>query len=477
VPLLQGTASARAYLAFFRDPIRYLRESQREHGALHLLARPFGLPVAPRRYAFAYGPEHNRAVLGNPAVFKTSGQTLPGPRGSAQRRLRYGLTRSQGERHERQRELVLPLFQRAAVDPMVPRMVELADALLADWRTGERVDLDGEMRRLSLALSTELLFGSASPERARRVGQGIGEWLERSFSPRVWLFLVNLRGTPYRGLLRHAEQLEAEILGLLRERRRARASGDDVFARLVQAHAAGESWMDDRDLVGQAAILFAASFETTAHALAWLWLLLAQHPIATEGIAAEIEKQLGGAAPKSAEEFARMPLLDAALRESLRILPAVPYTLRSVQRSASLGGVALEKGDRVVLSHYVTHHLEDLYPRPREFRPERWLEIRRSAYQYLPFSAGPRACIGFSFATLAMKVVAVRVLQRFRLEVAAGTRIDPLVRVTLGPSSGIPATLHAPGARLLPQPLAGSICEMVDFAAGGEGAGRVGRAR
>jgi cytochrome P450 len=463
---LHGSAAARAYLHFFRDPLRYLRESHAQHGAVHALARPFGLPVAPRRYVFAFGPEFNRVVLGDPLRFKSTGQTLPGPKGSAQRRLRYGLTRSHDERHERQRELVRPIFQRQAVEALLPRMVERCDEALAGWSVGAHIDIDAEMRALSLALSAELLFGSAEPARARRVGAGIGEWLERSFSPRVWLCMLDLPGTPYRAMLRHAAELEREILELLRERRSGAArnlAGEDVFSRLVAAHAAGEPWMDARDLVGQAAVLFAASFETTAHALGWLFLLLAQHPRISDAIGAEIDKELGAQAPRAAEVLARLPLLDAALRESLRILPAVPFTLRSVQADAALGGLELEKGDRVVLSHYITHHLPELYPEPRRFQPERWFGLRRSAYQYLPFSAGPRACIGFFFATLAMKVVALRVLQRFRLSLVAGTRIDPVVRVTAGPSQGLPAVLYAAGTALAPQPVVGSICEIIEF--------------
>jgi cytochrome P450 len=466
--VLHGAAAARAYLDFFRDPLRYLRDAHAQQGPVHGLARPFALPVAPRRYVFAFGPEFNRVVLGDPLRFKSTGQTLPGPKGSAQRRLRYGLTRSHGERHERQRELVRPLFQRQSVDAMLPRMVELCDEAIAGWRVGAPIDLDREMRALSLALSAELLFGSAEPGRARRVGAGIGEWLEQSFSPRVWLCLLDLPGTPYRAMLRHAQELEQEILALLRERRGDGArglAGGDVFSRLLAAHAAGEPWMDARDLVGQAAVLFAASFETTAHALDWLFLLLAQHPQHGDAIGAEIEKELGAQAPADASVFARLPLLDAALRESLRILPAVPFTLRSVQTDAELGGIALQKGDRVVLSHYITHHLPELYPEPRRFRPERWFGLRRSAYQYLPFSAGPRACIGFFFATLAMKVVATRVLQRFRISLVAGTRIDPVVRVTVGPSRGLPAMLYAAGSALAPQRLCGSIGELVDFPA------------
>jgi cytochrome P450 len=449
---------------FFRDPLGYLREGYGRHGPIHLVGAP--LPPLPprRRYVFALGPRFNREVLSDPVTFRTTGQTLPGPKGSAQRRLRYGLTRSQGEAHERQRELVLPLFQRAAVDRACPSMVAVADELLGRWRPGQAVDMHHEMKWVSLRLSSDILFGRDDPARALHLGEMIGEWVERNFDPAVWLLLLDVPGTPYHALLRHAERLEAEIRDLLERRRRADAPGGDAFSLLVRAHAEGHAWMADRDLVGQATILFAASYETTENALAWTLFLLAQHPELTEEIAEEIARELGAAAPAPAA-LARLPLLDAAIRESMRILPPVPYTIRSVEADVELGGARLRRGDRVVLSHYVTHHLPELYPEPERFWPQRWLELRRTPYEYLPFSAGPRLCIGFSFATAALKVVVARILQRFRFALEPGTRIDPWVKVTLAPRQGLPMTLHAPGAKLAAQPVRGRILDLVDLPA------------
>jgi cytochrome P450 len=410
----------------------------------------------------ALGPAYNRAVLGDPVTFRTTGQTLPGPKGSAQRRLRYGLTRSQREAHARQRELVLPVFQRSAVDRSCPRMVAAADELLERWRVGETLDMAHEMKWVSLRLSSDILFGRDDPELALRLGGMIGEWFERNFRPGVWLALLNVPGTPYRALLRHAERLEAEIRALLEKRRRSGASGGDVFSLLVRAHAEGQPWMSDRDLVGQATILFAASYETTENALAWTLFLLAQHPEQTEEIAEELARVLGGAAPGSAD-LARLPLLDAAIRESMRILPPVPYTIRSVEAETELGSAELRRGDRVVLSHYVTHHLPELYAEPERFLPQRWLTLRRTPWEYLPFSAGPRLCIGFRFADVAMKVVVARILQRFRFSLRPGVRIDPWVKVTMAPRLGLPMTLCAPGAKLAAQPVRGRIRDLVDL--------------
>ena len=84
----------------------------------------------------------------------------------------------------------------------------------------------------------------------------------------------------------------------------------------------------------------------------------------------------------------------------------------------------MARGDRVILSHYVTHHLPELYANPERFDPERWLSLKRGPYEYLPFSAGPRLCIGYSFAMQALKLSTAMILQRFRFSVLPGTRID-----------------------------------------------------
>jgi cytochrome P450 len=231
---------------------------------------------------------------------------------------------------------------------------------------------------------------------------------------------------------------------------------------LVAANREGNAWMSDEDLIGQVTIAFAASYETTANALTWTLFLLAQHPQIANDLLDEIEAVFGGAPPTPAT-LARAPLLEAVVKESLRILPPVPYTIRVARRRTPIGRFTVLRGDRVILSHYVTHHLPELYANPERFLPERWLAGRWGPYEYLPFSAGPRLCIGYSFAMQALKLSTAMILQRFRLAVVPGTRIDRSVRVTMSPSRGLPMTLHPPDRAFAKAFVRGNVREMVEL--------------
>jgi cytochrome P450 len=455
VPSLGGLAGMPWWARFLRDPIRCLMALRARHGDLVALRRPFAR-TGHGRFVFALGPEYNRAVLADTARFHAAGQTLPGPRGSAQRRVRYGLTRTRGEKHREQRALLLPLFQRPAIREQADAMSAAIESQLCKWQPGETRDLKLEMRQLMLHLSSEVLFGREDPERSWRLGEAIGDWLSRNFEGRVWLALLDLPGTPYRDLLKRAVRIEREIEAMVAAKRAAGAQGDDVVSTLIRARNAGNEWMSYRDLVGQATMLFAASYETTANAMIWTLLLLAQHPDVMEALAQE----LAGSAP-GLDALERLPLLDAVLRESMRLFPPVPYAIRLARGGGALGALALEPRDRVVVSHYVTHRMPELYTDPDRFDPSRWGGARRSPYEFLPFSAGARTCIGINFANAAMKLSLASILARFRPGLVAGTRIDRSVAVTLAPRGPVPMRLCAPGETPAPVALEGNVREMV----------------
>jgi len=458
--ILGPLASAPWYVRFLRDPIRCLMDLRARHGELCALDHGVPLGSRGRRFVFALGPEYNRRVLSDIQHFHATGQSLPGPAGSAQRRVRFGLTRMRGERHAEQRALLLPLFQRSAVREQAGAMAEGVEAALAGWTPGRTVDVKREMRRLMLHLSSELLFGREDPERSWRLGEGIGDWLAHNFLGRVWLLLLDLPGTPYRGLLRRAEAIEREIRAMIESKRAAGAVGDDVVSRLLRAQAERPGAVKFRDLVGQATMLFAASYETTANAMTWTLLLLAQHPEIMEDLADELAVARRGG-PVSLDALERLPLLDAVLKESMRLFPPVPYAIRLARSVESLGSLTLEDRDRVVVSHYVTHHLPELYPDPGRFDPSRWSGLRRGPYEYLPFGAGPRTCIGFSFANAEMKLALAAILGRCRVSVLPGTRVERSVAVTLSPRGPLPMRLHAPGEVCRPARIGGNVREMV----------------
>jgi cytochrome P450 len=451
---VRGPRAALWHARFLRDPVASMDAACRRHGPLCVLGNM--LPLPRRRetlHVMAFGPEFNRQVLGNPSDFHNS---TPNPAGSALGRIRSGLTAMNGPKHRQQRHLVQPPFTKKAVDAYGAKMVAIIDPLIARRPAGGIVEVGGLMRRLALRLSAGLLFGREAPGRVDALGELIQEYLQRSASAGVHAFPYNWPGTPYRGLRRHAERIERELLALFQDRRNLPGGDPDLLDILVRAHDQGHGPMSDTDLIGQALILIAASYENVSSALTWTLFLVAQHP----GVAADLCDELGSLTP-TAGRLTNLPLLDAVVKESLRVLPPVPFTVRVASRDVDLGGVALRPGDRVACSIYVTHHQADLFPDPERFNPHRWFGIDPGPYEYLPFGAGPRFCIGSSLAMAEIKVALGMILQRWRLAVVPGTRIDRQVRITMSPRHGLPMSVHPQDRRFHAVEVRGNIHSMV----------------
>ncbi len=456
-PLI-GLPAARGYLNLLHDPIAAMRRLYQRHGPLVALGPvAFGKPT--KLNVLAVGPEFNREVLGDPSRFRPTGLFLRGPENSAQRRVRYGLTRMVGEQHREQRQLIMPAFHRTAVRGYHDLMIANTASMLERWRPGQRCDLYAEMRMLSLGVASAVLF-SHDPSEAFPIGHLINEWLGRNFARTVWGLPLNLPGTPYRGLLRLAERIEERILAMIAKRRRDPGLHSDVLSLLMEARDDENYRMTDTELVGQTAILFMASFETVATALTWTLFLLAQHPPVMRELMNEIDAVLNGGVPQL-DHLGRLEYLALVIKESMRILPPVPYTIHATTRKVRFGPFALNHGARVINSHYLTHHLPELYPEPECFRPERWKEIDPNQYEYLPFSAGPRTCIGAAFATQFLKISLSMMLQRFRLAVVSGVRIDRIVRITMQPRHGLPVSVFENDRQFAASGVRGQIREMV----------------
>jgi cytochrome P450 len=456
--VLTGARAAREYVHFFRDPIGCMRVLQQKYGSLVALGPiAFGEPT--KLHVLAIGPEFNRQVLGDPAKFRATGQFIHGPNNSAQRRIRFGLTRMNGPQHKQQRQLILPPFHKKAIAGYHDLTVELAQEEIGHWKPGRR-DVYADMRAVTLRIASAVLFGHEATD-AYRIGHLLQVWSCRNFSAPVWFFPVNIPGTPYHRLLKHAELVEQEILRLIEKRRRDSSNRTDVLSILIQARDDENRGMTDIELVGQATILFGASFETTATTLTWTVFLLAQHPVIMRELMDELDHVLGGKAP-SREQLPKLSFLDRIIKESMRILPPVPFTIRAADEDQiPMGSLTLNHGTRVICSHFLTHHLADIYPEPKLFRPDRWREVNPTQYEYMPFSAGPRTCVGATFAIQVLKISLAIMLQRFRFTIVPGAQIDRVVRITMNPRYGMPMILHENDWRYESSEVRGQIHEMV----------------
>jgi cytochrome P450 len=442
-------------LQFFQDPIGYLQSLAEAHGNIVAINNGY------KPMVIAFGPEYNQPIFSRPEQFYSNLFVLPGPKGSAARRLGMGLISMNSEQHKRHRRLLMPVFHKRMVETYRDSLVDTVETVLARWQTGQVRDLAREASQLALQSNSKILFGFDDPEAAYRIGSMMEEILERNTKLGIsGLLPVEGASQAYQELVAVTERLEKALLVLIERKRAAGCEANDVLSILIRTHDEDGSRMTNDDLVGQACILFGAANRTTASALTWTLFLLAQHPMILADVVDELDSVLHGE-PPTAAQLNQLELLDRVLKESLRILPPVAFGTRTANEAVELGPYRLAKGTTVLFSQYITHHMPELFAEPERFWPDRWLTISPSPYAYIPYGAGPRLCIGAPLATATLKIALAMMLQRFRLTVVPNTRIDRKVAVTLVPAQGMPMRIHPPDRKFARSPVQGNIHAMV----------------
>ncbi len=395
---------------------------------------------------FITGAELNREVLTQHEryhMIALPGRLYPTGRAVTERerpltRTMTGLFHVNGNEHRRHRRLLMPAFHKTRIDAYRDDMVTLTDALLARYRPGETRDVHADMTEVTLRIATTTLFGADEGERGLRLATMMQRWLLQLFSPLTLIVRSDLPGLPYRRFLQLTDAIDQETAAILRSRRERRArDGGDMLQMLLDARDEDGSALDEDELIGHTGVIFAAGHETSTNALAWTLLLLSQHPDVLGDLEDEIDATLRGA-PPSVADLAKMPLLDGVVKESMRVLPPVPLHPRVVAEDHEMAGHRFPAGSEIFLSIFHMHHDATVFPDPERFHPRRWETAKPSVYEYNPFSAGPRMCIGAAFATMEIKIVLATLLQRFRVVVSDAVRVDPRVAITMAPKGGLP---------------------------------------
>jgi len=360
-----------------------------------------------------------------------------------------GMLTSGGAFWKRQRRIAQPAFHGERVQRFAPILSRMAAECAAEWeaaaRAGRTVDAGTDMMTVTLRAVAETLFGDDLAESAaeiNRVFPTILSCLAARVSvpirPPLWL------PTPTNRRLRPAlatlDGIVARLIATKRQRL-ARAAGEegvepdrDLLTILMRARdeETGET-MSDAQLRDEVMTLLIAGHETTANALAWLWVLLDRHPDEQERLRAELEAATGGRPPTVAD-LPQLPRLKAVILETLRLYPPVWMFDRRALGPDDLGGTPVRRGDLVIFCPYALHRLPALWSDPEAFRPERFepgREEQKNKFAYLPFSAGPRICLGASFAMIESQIIVGTLLARFRVRLADPGPLEAEPRVTL----------------------------------------------
>ena len=357
-----------------------------------------------------------------------------------------GLLTAEGDEHLRNRRLVQPAFHRQRIAGFADLMAGHTARMLTRWEPGTKLDLHGEMMKLTLAVVGDALFSTDISARADDVGRALCDVLEITnhrfesifVAPKFFPSPQNLR------FRRSLAVLDTLVNDLVSARRKGGEVKQDLLAMLMEARTEdGNEGMSDRQLRDEVMTMVLAGHETTANALTWAFYLLSTHPEVERRLVAEVGAALEGRTP-TLGDLPKLPYTKQVLEETMRLYPPAWAVGRQTIQDDEIGGYHVPKGTDVMLFPFLTHRDARFWDNPEGFDPDRFTPeavAKRHKFAYFPFAAGPRMCIGSAFAMMEMQLVLAMVVQKFRVDLIAGQVVIPEPRVTLRPKNGLFVTL------------------------------------
>jgi cytochrome P450 family 135 len=315
--------------------------------------------------------------------------------------------------HMAHRRRMLPSFHGRLMERYGESAAEVTRAEVASWPIGEPLRLWPRMQEITLAVIMRAVFGALDTAHLRRLHQQLRELTEWMNSPRRLTLLAAIgprsmvRNPDFQAMMSGVEAAVLEEVHRRRVDRGGRESDggvrerEDIASMLEQAHRADGSSLTEQELRDELITLLVDG--PTSTSLAWAFERLLRHPDKLARLREEV---------RAGE---RDLYMDAVLKETLRLCPPVPIVVRRLLAPMSLGGYTIPAGATVAPCVYLMHRREDVYPQPRGFLPERFLERPPGTYTWIPFGGGVRRCLAASFALLEMKRVLQTVLREVEL--------------------------------------------------------------
>lgn len=387
-----------------------------------------------------------------------------------------GLFVSDGEVWKERRALVAPIVHARHLRSFFPIMLDAAEEWRDEWarhQGGDPIDVLNEMGLLTAEIISRSVFG-------QRLGRKYTEQIVRSFAEyqrhvgqvaladmvQLPSWVPRFRGSEVKASAKRIQDVIDQIIDEhLKERRSetkgATARGDQtdaaehettgascpqraMIAQLFDAGESGNSSIDRDGIRNEAIVLFMAGHETTANTLAWAFYLISQADWVQKALHEEIDEVLGGRMP-TFEDVDKLVYCRAIIEETLRLYPPVPILGREAVCPADIEGEHVKKGALAMVAPWLLHRNPNLWERPDDFIPERFLPSagRPNKYQYVPFAIGPRVCPGLAFAMTESVVCLAVLAQAFSLTLAPGVDIQPKTRLTLRPGDTLPMLVTA----------------------------------
>ncbi|XP_067631159.1 probable cytochrome P450 4aa1 [Eurosta solidaginis] len=366
-----------------------------------------------------------------------------------------GLITSSGEKWNAHRKFIQPMFHLTILERFIGTFADASQVLFENLKASgcEEVNIAKYINNCVIDILNEAVLGvpvkredammdmEQSPFR-----QGKVVISERFTQP--WLLFESLyKFTKIANEeIDQKRRLDQFTRKMIKYRREMIANGKDTERKclldyMIEISNKNADFTED-DIVDEACTFMLAGQDSVGAAVAFTLFLLAQNPECQDKCIAEINEIFANdkRAP-TMNDLRDMRYLEMCIKESLRLYPSVPLMARKLGEEVRLGKYTLPAGSNIFVCPYATHRLPHIYPDPEKFDPERFspqnTELRHP-YAYIPFSAGPRYCIGNRFAIMEMKAVISRILRSYQLLPVPGkASIRATFRITLRASGGL----------------------------------------
>jgi len=417
-----------------KDPVAAAREWRDTYG------KTFRLPMLPFDWVVTCEPELVRAIHANHdnglfyAGVNENIDPLFGPR---------SLLRLADEAHNRERKLMMPPFHGERMRTWARTMADIGrKAFVPEADASQPIRALDRARQATLEVILRLVFGVRDDDRVATFQHAIEAWAA-SIDP-AFIFLPMLARdwlglSPYARYRKLSERVDAMLFEQIAAVR-AQSQSDDVLSMLVHARYDDGTGMDDVSLRDNLRTLLFAGHDTTAITLAWALWFVHRHP----HVLARLRNELDALAPDTEPEaLSRISYLSAVVDETLRMRPINSETQRRLAKPWTLGEWQIPAGVTVCINQTLLHFDPDLWDRPDEFEPERFMGQPPSAAIYAPFGGGNRRCLGATFARYEAAVVLGTILREYEFEMLDQTVEWKRGTLILEPMGGVNIRVRA----------------------------------
>ena len=437
-----GTFGARNLVRFVRGQLPWLRSLADEHGDIVRMKM-----MGAWWFILSHPDDIERVLVKDARVMQRDAAI-----DIVRRVLGRGLLTSEGDLWKRQRKLMSQAFSPKRIADYATAMVRVGDVALARWRDGATKNLHQEMSRLTMEVVADVLFGASMGAADVEAVAGAMEVANEFFSgsPEAMLKLPKWLPTRRNVRMNRAVATLDRIVYDIIARRREGQPRSDLLGTLLAARDDDGAGMSDVQLRDEVMTLFLAGHETTSLALAHALYLLCLNPAIEQRLYREIRDVLGERLP-TADDARSLSFADCVIRETMRLYPPAWAAGRETTEPYEIRGHTIPVGSQLMASQWIVHRDARWYPDPERFDPDRWSPARAKdipRYAYFPFGGGPRVCIGNHFAMMEATLLLAMIVQRFRIELLPGQKLELAPAVTLRQKGdGIKARVFARSER------------------------------